>query len=214
MWSAMAPRPRGAGCGGGPSPCDEADRVSTNRFCRGEKNTFIGCSHKIVLVFVFFLSWVAIFDLSLFECIGCYPTAQHRLAVFRRVKKKKKNHAVSRWNDSNLCQHRRSLLHGRYMYHLLSCYDCQYMFPIVPFPSLLISSVGLWHISALLSSSGRPPLVYMNPVVAFATLWLVWYQWRKKLLISGLGLIQPISGRLLSRRGRLNEPGHRPVIYR
>lgn len=54
MWSATAPRPRGAGCGGGPSPCDEADRVSTNRFCRGEKNTFIGCSHKIVLVFVCF----------------------------------------------------------------------------------------------------------------------------------------------------------------
>lgn len=212
MWSATAPRPRGAGCGGGPSPCDEADRVSTNRFCRGgEKHIYWLLSQNCACVC--FFSWVAIFYLFLFELYRLLSsTAQHRLAVFRGGKKKimpclDEMTAIS-------CQHTRSLLHGRCIYHLLSCHSCQFVFPIVPFPSLLISSVCLWHISALLSSSGRPPLVYMNPVVAFATLWLVWYQWWKKLLISGLGLIQPISGRLLSRRGRLNEPGHRPVIYR
>lgn len=84
-------------------------------------------------------------------------------------------------------------------------------------PSLLISSVRLWHISAPPPpppSSGRPPLVYTDPVVAVAALPLVRWRWWKKLLISGLGLTEPISGRPLARRGRVNGPRHRPVIYR
>lgn len=60
MWSATAPRPRGAGCGGGRSRCGGADRVSSNRLVlrRGEKKHIYSAVVRKLCVCVIFLESV------------------------------------------------------------------------------------------------------------------------------------------------------------
>lgn len=126
------------------------------------------------------------------------------------------NHAVSRWDRNNLCQltlisaPSADICSTALILWLLMCVH------IVPYSSYWLASSD----SDCLADLCSPVVVRETPSCLYGPSGCIWCAVIglapvvKKLLISGLGLIQPISSRLLSSWGRLNGPGLCPVIYR